>query len=460
LDDCIIDLYFNGITNETLHLLYLLNKTSSIAVKTPFGKTEEFSANNLVKQGTIHGPVFCCSSLSSYPEFCNKHGMGIKINNIQIPPLSFVDDIISIHNNEIDAIKTNACAEVFQNRKRLLFNVKKCKTITMNTETDFNIQINNDNIEHVKSAKYLGHLISDSNGISPLIYEREKAGRSTFSELIATVEVIISSHSNLYIQALLKLFHTVLIPRIIHNCGVWGRITNNDLQKLNICVNSGLKRILKVPVSTPNCSIYLELKILPIKYHIMKSKLLYLKTVLSSDIQIIRDMLIIQCQLISQNKNCWLKDMFSNLYDLNLYHTLLEIKSITSSAWKTLIIEKINQKAFTELNDELRSKKKLQQLSYDYKTWQVQEYFSKYSSFISSIVFKTRTKMLPITDNYGSQSDCPKCKNSIDTQEHFFKCSEYSSPEIDDNLFYHMTTETNIHANHIIQRLEERNNKH
>ena len=146
------------------------------------------------------------------------------------------------------------------------------------------------------------------------------------------------------------------------------------------------------------------------------------------------------------------------------YIILLEIKSITSTTWKTLIIEKINHKAFTELNDELSSKKKLQQLSYEYKTWQVQEYFSKYSSFISSIVFKARTKMLPITDNfsssYGSQSDCPKCKNSIDTQEHFYKCSEYSSPEIDANLFYRMTNETNIHANHIIQRLEERNNTH
>ena len=41
-------------------MLYEMNRSSSIQVKTPVGTTESFTAEEIVKQGTVTGPIICC----------------------------------------------------------------------------------------------------------------------------------------------------------------------------------------------------------------------------------------------------------------------------------------------------------------------------------------------------------------------------------------------------------------
>ena len=49
LEDCIKD--------DTLSLIYYLDEKKSFVVKTPFGETDPLSFMNIVKQGTVLGPV-------------------------------------------------------------------------------------------------------------------------------------------------------------------------------------------------------------------------------------------------------------------------------------------------------------------------------------------------------------------------------------------------------------------
>ena len=45
-------------------MLYRLNKTADIIVKIPVGETAEFTVENIIKQGTTHGPEICCTEAS------------------------------------------------------------------------------------------------------------------------------------------------------------------------------------------------------------------------------------------------------------------------------------------------------------------------------------------------------------------------------------------------------------
>ena len=53
LEDCINSLWENGVQNDNLYLIYLLNKKASITVKTPLGNASPFVIKNFVKQGTV-----------------------------------------------------------------------------------------------------------------------------------------------------------------------------------------------------------------------------------------------------------------------------------------------------------------------------------------------------------------------------------------------------------------------
>ena len=60
-----------------------------ITVKTPFGNTEPFQINSIVKQGTVLGPVLNNCSLD---DNCAE-GQGYIMGTVEIKALEFVDDI-------------------------------------------------------------------------------------------------------------------------------------------------------------------------------------------------------------------------------------------------------------------------------------------------------------------------------------------------------------------------------
>ena len=53
------DLYSAGLDDDKFALLYNINKTVNIAVKTPVGKTERQNIRNVITQGDVFGPMYC-----------------------------------------------------------------------------------------------------------------------------------------------------------------------------------------------------------------------------------------------------------------------------------------------------------------------------------------------------------------------------------------------------------------
>ena len=57
LENCLLNMHEKGFPIHDTALLYHLNHKAEISVNIPFRKTEDFTVNNLVKQGTIPGPL-------------------------------------------------------------------------------------------------------------------------------------------------------------------------------------------------------------------------------------------------------------------------------------------------------------------------------------------------------------------------------------------------------------------
>ena len=77
LQDCINALWDNGVQDDSLYFIYLLSKKASISINTPLGRTDPFVSENLVKQGTVLGPVLNNCSLDRVP----KEGSGYQFSD-------------------------------------------------------------------------------------------------------------------------------------------------------------------------------------------------------------------------------------------------------------------------------------------------------------------------------------------------------------------------------------------
>ena len=129
LEDCINCLWRCGVKDDILYLVFQLNKKAMITERTPVGNTEPFQINNIVKQGTVLGPVLNNCSLD---DNCAE-GQGYVMGTVAIKALEFVDDIADLNSGLDNAANSNKIIVGIQERKCLKFADEKCRILKINS---------------------------------------------------------------------------------------------------------------------------------------------------------------------------------------------------------------------------------------------------------------------------------------------------------------------------------------
>ena len=120
LQDCINSLWDNGVQDDSLYFIYLSSKKVSFSINTPLDRTDPYVSENLVKQGTVLGPVLNNCSLDRVP----KEGSGYQMRLVNIKSLEFVDDIADVNRDFKSLCHSNRLIENIQHEKRLTFSSK------------------------------------------------------------------------------------------------------------------------------------------------------------------------------------------------------------------------------------------------------------------------------------------------------------------------------------------------
>ena len=94
LKNCLIQMYYLGCSTGTIRSLYEINKTSNIVVETPVGKTSSITAEEVVKQGTVFGPIMCCASISRVNTI--QEAVKYQYGKVEIGTPVFMDDIAAV----------------------------------------------------------------------------------------------------------------------------------------------------------------------------------------------------------------------------------------------------------------------------------------------------------------------------------------------------------------------------
>ena len=136
------------------------------------------------------------------------------------------------------------------------------KTVIMcSSKNKPKIYLNNKLVKIVDEYKYLGDNITINNKYNKLIQERKNSITGLVAELVS-INNEIKEYS---ITASLQYLNGIIVPKLLINSETWNILTKNNITELEQIQSHSIKRLLRIPYTTPTRGLYNELGIMTIE---------------------------------------------------------------------------------------------------------------------------------------------------------------------------------------------------
>ena len=455
LEECLNDMYSGGLKDDRFNLLHNANTLVNIAVRTPVGKTDTGSIENVVIQGDVFGPMLCSKQVDMFGKECMKEQKYTYLykGEIEIPPLSMVDDIICISECGYKSAMVNSYIQCKTSSKKLQFGATKCKKIHIGkNREDFKChplfvdsweenEIKNDEngkitiedvclgqeiMEEKDEEKYLGDIISKDGRNIKNIQARVNKGKGIVRKILNVLEGI--PFGKLYFQVAILLRNSLLVSSILCNSEVWFNLTNSELDLLETVDLVLLRSILGVPKSTPKEMLFLELGVLPLRNIIRQRRLNFLHYILNqgADSMIFK---VFEKQCKNRTKKDWVSTVLADLELVGLNVTFADIQLMSKAKWKNIVKRSISEKALENLETRKQMHSKVKELKHT--KLEIQNYFLpngyKMSKEEIQLIFKIRSRVIKVKKNLQGMYDtyeCGVCLEEEESQKHIYECKE------------------------------------
>ena len=425
LQEATNDLYDSGLTSRNLNLIFEGNRNTQMCVETHFGRSSRTELENVVMQGSVLGGMLCSNQLS---KLCNQMYQEGNVymyrKKVPIPGLAMVDDIATIAIfNSINSLNANIVTDTFIQRKKLegQTGAGKCQWIHAGPgECSSKYQICGQEISKADSYKYLGDQVS--NGLE-MLYSKRVDKAHGYSATCVAMCTEISLGVQLY--AVAKLLHlSIFVNGTLTNVETWPKCSEARIEKFERIEQNLMRKILKAHSKTPIEALYLELGIIPLRFHLMKRRVLYLQTILMRD----NDELTKKVVLL-QKDTCLDGDFYpqalANLNVLGITHDqLLESPGKLEERLK----KTMNEAAYKFLIKKAQKHTKTRQECYQNCNGAPHYFDPRFTPEKANLLFRFRTRTFLVKNNFrnnyrNTDTLCPLCSSFNDSQEHIFECT-------------------------------------
>ena len=352
LQDSIVSLWNLGIRNKILYNIYELNTKACIKVKTPIGSTERFEKENLVKQGTVLGPICCSANIAEVDGEIEERG--VSVGNAVMKTLAHVDDILNMNKSIRDVISSHHAVGWFTKKKRLELSETKCYIVPVNVKPTSPVPVllvNGEEIKGKEKVTYLGDVINKRGNNTDLVENRGK------EVIIRAMSICDKSMGSYSVEILMVLYMSLFLSVVLFNCQAWSKITTNSTHKLRTVQLKYLKRSMHTPTSTTDVICYRELGVLPIEYEIDIRRLTFLHHIVTLD-EHDPVRVVYQQQSTFEYEGNWHNDIKEILERYSIGESEEEIKDMKKEKWKRLVKGKVEDYAVEQINKECNEKKK------------------------------------------------------------------------------------------------------
>ena len=423
------DIYKAGVKDDKFVLIANSNKKSQVAVKTPWGGlTDRIELEELEMQGTVLSNIKCSVQIDSIGKDCIAENRGIfKYKDcITIPPLSMVDDVISVSSCGVNSIMVNAIIQAKVECKQLELGSKKCFNMHVGKKSKYlcpSLSIHGETMFTSEKQTYLGDILTTSGTINENILGRFNKGMGKVNEIIAILqEVSFGPH---YFKMALLFRNSILLSSMLCSSEVLYGITKKHIEKLEQVDRIFFRRLFQVPNCTAIEAFYLETSSIPIRFIIIGRRLLYLWDILhKKENELVRK--VFNSQKEFSVKNDWSVQVEQDLNECNIDLTEDDISKMKRISFKKLVTEKIRLLAAQYLISLKLQHSKSKHLTY---SEQMQPYLRNESMKIEEkkLLFKLKNRLIDVKLNfkkkYKDNMTCRLCNVSDESQIHLLNCT-------------------------------------
>ena len=368
LEECVNDLYDIGFQNEKLAILHLENQIADIAIKSSNGITNRASIQNIVMQGTVWGSLFCTTTMDKIGQMMyeNKHLLYKYKNQVEIPSLGMVDNIMSIQKCSSNIVANNAIINSFIKSKKLRLSKTKCKRIHINKRNDKNnkkcseLKVHDDKMADSEKEKYLGDILDRTGKNRATIEDRQRKGYGLVSEILAILDEIPLGKFKMEIG--LHLRQAMLLNAMLSNSEVWNALTEDEISMLERVDEHLLRLLVSGHSKTSKEFLYLESGAIPIRFIISSRRILFLHTILQRSNEELTKK-VYEAQKSNPTKGDFYELVKKDLNVLNITENY--IKMCSKVALKRQLKEKLRNSALDYLKQKQQEHSKIKHIVYN-----------------------------------------------------------------------------------------------
>ena len=229
-----------------------------------------------------------------------------------------------------------------------------------------------------------------------------------------------------HFEVAMVLRSSMLLSSLLLNSEAWVNISDKDIRSLEQADENFLNKVLGCDPKTSNVFKYLELGIYPIRFEIMKRKVLFLKYILQQDK---KSMMFKVFEATCENpvKKDFVKTCRKYLELLNINLSFDNITEMTKHKFKQMVKNSVSEAAFKYLLEEKGKQSKIANL--EYSKLEIQEYLvvGNKNTEISKLLFKARGKSLDIKTHKKWKYDddiCVGCGVQKETETEILACEK------------------------------------
>ena len=453
------DLYDAGIKDDKLSLLYDINATNHIAVKTPVGISNRVTVNNIICQGDPWGSIQCSLMTDNFGKDSLKPEMEpYKYKGfVPIPILTMVDDILAISYPGYHSQRMNAFLNAKTAIKKLQFGPKKCHVIYIGKNIPeykkMDLHVDGWKMEEVtdkitgatysnevfdgehfmgesKEEKYLGQIVSSDGTNTKNIKYRVGKGIG-MSNIICSILSYIPG-GKFHFQNALIYRNAYFLSSMLSSCEAWYNLTKTEVNSLEKCDEVLLRKILGCSRQVPSEMLYLTLGILPIKFILIIRRLMYLHHILQQKYQKTLLYQFFEAQWKNPKCNDWVSQIREDLNEIAINEDFNEIELLSENKFKIIVKDKVKKKAFNTLNLKKERTEKYKKVIF--KSFKIADYLNESDISVKQrqFLFQCIVSDIDVRTNRRwkySDTHCVSCTDTSqeESQMHILQCSALSN---------------------------------
>ncbi len=447
LDAILYVMHKEGADLQNWKLAKELNTNLTATLKTKHGLTRRINIKDSIRQGGVLSVIQYALLMDEINKEIINQNTGPRMENIEEPIgcLLWMDDVALITDKPEDLQKMLNITQEIANRYHIEFGEAKSKILKVGRNKNKpEFHLGTMKLKYEQTYKYLGETMNEKGNLANQIPEIRRKTEAAYQTILTVMGN--QQFQNIQLETAWKLLETCIQPIITYGGETWA--TNKKEEKtINQIQENIIRRILMVPQTTPIETLYIETGLLDIATITSKNRLNMEKRLKKQPDKITTKIMELNTKGGWKEKTRELKSKMTRNDHIDI---------------KTYFKEKIEKQA--------EGKTKVQYLLTN-KQWTPgirPDYMNKLTRKQASTIFKARTRMLDVKNNYrGKFNDniCRMCNAAVETQDHILETCpnihQHDQTKITNtNIFDENTTELGNTANAILKimiKLEGKN---